>query len=1707
MKGEQLYKQLKLGEINKSQLTNNELGEVYKYMIDSKKVSASEIKPAVAERFNLNTVSATPKRTEPFKVSDYARVETSKTTQPISQPQPIEKPSLLSKLGFNSSPSINLYPTRDMRYQPQPMQPMQQQSANPENELADLLTNLSTGNTGRNPQGTTVKYNENPVTWEETPLKAAAANIVQGFNTLGRAGGNIVDMTLGDANIPIVDKYLEDMRIAKNTSDAKIANINKGTIQNFAGQVFQGVGQAIPSVATALFTAPYSAANATGNLLTQGGTQLVNNVAMVKNPTMLFKAQQQITDMFKNPQLATSMIQSVGMQYEQALNAGATKEQAINSAITGGVPSGLIEVLGGTESLSKMLTSKMPIGRAMLESGLGEALEEIIQYPIENLGQKIAFDKDMPLYSTEEQAIINPKQQLEAGAVAFTSSALMGGAGSFINSSLDKLNNNFNKKIETLPPQKKEQALTIKKVIDESLPQIYEAALLEEDTKPVTDLFNQLETQYPELSEYLEGHLTNVNTLKVEYISNAKQNSNISEPTTQPTANENIKVEQIVNDDINIAETTLKDVNEDIKEIDIQPIDNVFDLQTLNENNKMVTQPIDEEAIEVQPIEEIEMPTADDYFLDEEVKEDVQEEVQEEYPNGTIIKAKNGETYTVTSMNEDTYVVTNERTKQENEYSLGGLKRLGTVQGNALKNNGEQPIIEDVVNESDNQRLTYTEGIESNTETIKPLTENKTNTSEQTLNEDINVALRKNNDVQEENNTSQQEEINVPSQFLGETPINPLANEDGYIKLGNEQPEPINKKFTYDNEELETQHKNNRITKASKLEKIKELASEFKKAATRTFRDIDPKLSENAEILKELIRYPKLKSISGDETTRVLLDIIERENEGLSAEEYNRFERFVFLADLMEEIESGRTLPGLWTEESVKRNYNNLKASLNENIQKAVDRRKAYWDNIIKDYLSAMESIGFDVKDRFDKKNYFRHQVLEYVNAKNLAGAGSKVKVKQRGYTKQRKGTEKAINEDYIQAEYEVLATMLYDKEVALMLKRIDKNYGIKGQLKAQAKEENKAIKERNEILAEGDPKEERVTWKDLIPEGYTTWQPIAGKHLFTANTISEKFAEALITDTLDQLSTSDKKVKEMLVMGLDKEQFVLPVNIADTLDRVYNNQQQDKLLQQILSTPLNIWKSWVLTVNPRQVVKYNLRNITGDIDGLMAAAGFKAFNPKLVGRASKELFNSMRFGRFTKDLLEFRDKGGFQDLMYAQELGELNEMKQFKIYNKNDTDNIIRKAIKKMPGLNLYTDFTENLTNYRESIFRYSAYLYFKEDIKKNGKPTYYGASNRNRIDGLKTIEDKAYQLSKDALGSYDEITEVGQAIKKYLIPFYSWNEVNMKRYKRVFENTIKDIKAQEEVGKKVMSGLQLTGYTGLNATRLIGKMTIRVLFASALLMAWNRFMFPDDDDELPDDVKNTPHLTLGRDEKGNIIYFSRLGALNDVFDWFGLDQIYTDVQDIMKERKTVKEQAEDMAIAPLNKLLNSISPFIKTPVEILSGSSYYPDFRNPSAIRDKSYYIANSLGLGEEYRRIAGLPVETSYAETWQKALIYKSNPEVNAYYKAIDLKYQFEEKVLKQQSGRMLGGSEKSEALYYYKMALKYDDKKAADKYLKLYYKLGGTDKGLKQSLGSLNPMYGLVEKRGEREQFEKWLTEEERQILDIAMKYFENLIEQK
>jgi len=243
--------------------------------------------------------------------------------------------------------------------------------------------------------------------------------------------------------------------------------------------------------------------------------------------------------------------------------------------------------------------------------------------------------------------------------------------------------------------------------------------------------------------------------------------------------------------------------------------------------------------------------------------------------------------------------------------------------------------------------------------------------------------------------------------------------------------------------------------------------------------------------------------------------------------------------------------------------------------------------------------------------------------------------------------------------------------------------------------------------------------------------------------------------------------------------------------------------------------------------------------------------------------------------------------------------------------------------------------------------------------------------------------------------------------------------------------------------------------------------------------------------------------------VYFDRLGFVQDFLSWFGLDESPLVVRDYLNGKRTLKEIALSMAKSPVNKLVTGLGPIIKTPAELLYGKSSYPDAFKMRSIRDRWQYLADSLGLGNEYKLLAGKPMQTygtgnrveGYWKSWEESFIYKADPMQSAYYDILDAKNRYLKEKGEESSGTFTY-TPRSNALYNFKLAVRYKDKEAARQALTEYAELGGTNRGLEQSLKTMNPMYGL--NKEEQVEFIQYLDTEERGKLLRAIKYYETVL---
>jgi hypothetical protein len=621
----------------------------------------------------------------------------------------------------------------------------------------------------------------------------------------------------------------------------------------------------------------------------------------------------------------------------------------------------------------------------------------------------------------------------------------------------------------------------------------------------------------------------------------------------------------------------------------------------------------------------------------------------------------------------------------------------------------------------------------------------------------------------------------------------------------------------------------------------------------------------------------------------------------------------------------------------------------------------------------------------------------------------------------------------------------------------------------------------------------ENVTWRDMMPEGYAEFHPFQNRLVFSVNTVEENVVEMALEQGLNELSIPIETLRKMNVLGGHRQSWAIPQELAETLEKMGKPIERG-MLGKAAKAITSLWKIEVL-LSPWRVVKYNLRNVSGDADAVMTG------NPdsfRFTGKAFHDLYQVYKAGKEPEgELAEFAARGGAVGSLHLAELGDETAIKEFQaLLDKGE------QGLTALPPRfwHSYWNGARMATDFRENNLRYATYLSYLDQMQKSkdGTPNNYGASKRSEVLANQDIRDRAYKLANELLGAYDQVSETGRYLRDITFPFFSWLEVNARRYWQIFKNGMEDGDIGQ-VAKRTLMGQVMK--SPVYAWRL-GKTAFKISLFTMLIQAFNHLVFPDEEDDLPPDVRNRPHLTLGRGADGKVRYFDRIGALADVLDWFSLDTAYSDIKDILNGQQSVADYAKKMAMAPVNKLFNAINPIPKTAIEIMSGKQYYPDVSNPRSIRDMGVYLANTVGLSPEFVAITGRPSRGYLNDRLGNMFSYSLDPDEAAYWWILDKKRQFQENVLGTEWSGGASTSARGRALWNIKRAVRFGDRKAVGKYARQYLEYGGTDKGLDTSLRSMSPDAGLS---GENQAaFYKWLSAEDRKYLKKAYKYYGDLL---
>jgi len=623
------------------------------------------------------------------------------------------------------------------------------------------------------------------------------------------------------------------------------------------------------------------------------------------------------------------------------------------------------------------------------------------------------------------------------------------------------------------------------------------------------------------------------------------------------------------------------------------------------------------------------------------------------------------------------------------------------------------------------------------------------------------------------------------------------------------------------------------------------------------------------------------------------------------------------------------------------------------------------------------------------------------------------------------------------------------------------------------------------------DPDDVDVLVKRLKPEGFKSWQPREGRHFFTAKTMSESALDMFIgklADTVypgverDELRKALSTIRPQLVVGGDRYTMVLPEEIADTLTE-FGDRRIEGAVAKVFSGVQSAWKRWVL-INPRRFLKYNINNLSGDLDAIIAG------NPgtlKKVRAAWNELRQAAK-GEASARYTEAMDRGVFTSGLTIQEIPDINRLSAMR-HLTEDRGILNQLTIGSVAAV---WRALNDSTQFRENLFRMAAYLDYVEKIEagQDQLSIGYGGSVPALVNAVTDPKDRAALLARDLVGDYGAISVAGGWLRKYLIPFWSWTEINTRRYWRLTSNAYSQSKAK---------GIATGGLLGVGvAARTAVWMAVRMGTVYGLLWLWNNLLFEDEEDDLGDLQKRQLHMVLGRDSDGEVITLRTQGALSDVLGMFGFFDAMAGIKAWENGQGTIGQAATAAAKAPINRILTATTPIFSNPLQMVQGKEWWPDFFEPRTMHDRGRFTARTFSLENEYDLALGNPTR-GYGRSWAESLVYKRDPGEMAYDTAKGIAYDWLEKV-KGQSGSF-GSTPRSAALREYRMALRYGDQEAADEALLRYAEFDGTERGLKTSIKSQHPLGPIAKK--DRAAFLDSLTDEQLETLAEAEEWYNRI----
>lgn len=624
-------------------------------------------------------------------------------------------------------------------------------------------------------------------------------------------------------------------------------------------------------------------------------------------------------------------------------------------------------------------------------------------------------------------------------------------------------------------------------------------------------------------------------------------------------------------------------------------------------------------------------------------------------------------------------------------------------------------------------------------------------------------------------------------------------------------------------------------------------------------------------------------------------------------------------------------------------------------------------------------------------------------------------------------------------------------------------------------------------------------TWQTLLrksPE-FKLWQPRPGHYFYRALTIPAMIAEQVQAGLLSQLKLSAEELVPIMAMGGLRDPVIFPAAVVDQLEEINAEKSRAKgLIEEWAKKPLQYLKLAWLYYKPTNFLAYLYRNTFGDLEPAIAS-----MSPGILLRMPRATLDLWKYytarrergGREELDippqLRTARDLGVIAASMDAQEVPHLSALGPFRRFYAAKGDSRARNVVDALDKLRDFHEFFEQSR-------RYAAFLYYQEKLASGGVH-HYGAANKTIVDTLRTewsSDVAAAHLARELLGDYGSITVAGKFLRDYLVPFWSWSEINLKRWPRIAMNTY-DWADRKSEGNKAAKAMYLAA----------GAMAFGSVMSS--LYVWNNLIIPfllggDPEEELSDVDRNTAHILLPwRNEEGRLPIFRNPTASGEFMRFFGLNTLSNLFPLWIEDKITGADLAKEWSSGQLATGWSMLRPEIKVPGELMMGATTYPDPTNPRAMpRDELLF--NVPGWRDEYLAAKGAVLKQGHRARphyWPKLWgIAVTDPQENALSEVHDLRTRYLRQLGKEPTNPLRVSDTR-----VMKQAARADDFEAFQEAKRVYVAAGKNWKTFKASIDRLDPLETQLNESQERKFIDEYLNAADRRKLQVARDYAADL----